>query len=100
MAKAKDGTWEPGAGAKEPPGAGGVERLEGCRGNWRGPPRPRPCGGREAVLSITGEPREVAAGREAVGGGRSSGEGEDNTTFLERRAPASSMQTRVEKESG
>jgi len=35
---------EPGAGAHEPPSAWGVERSEGCRGNWRGPPRPRACG--------------------------------------------------------
>src|SRR5919109_440812 len=27
MAKAMDGTWEPGAGAKEPSGVGGVERI-------------------------------------------------------------------------
>jgi hypothetical protein len=55
MAKAMDGTWEPGAGAKEPSGVGGVERSEGCRGNWRGPRWPRPCGVREAALPITGE---------------------------------------------
>jgi hypothetical protein len=47
MAKAMDGTWEPGAGAKEPSGVGGVERSEGCRGNWRGPRWPR-AAGREA----------------------------------------------------
>ena len=35
---------EPGGGAHEPSGAWGVERSEGCRGNWRGPPRPRACG--------------------------------------------------------
>jgi hypothetical protein len=34
-------------------------------------------------------PREVAGGREEVGGGRSSGDGRDNTTRLERRTPAS-----------
>ena len=33
--------------------------------------------------------REVAGGREGVGGGRSSGDGRDNTTRPERRAPAS-----------
>jgi hypothetical protein len=27
-----------------PPAPWGVERSEGCRGNWRGPPRPRACG--------------------------------------------------------
>jgi hypothetical protein len=35
--------------------------------------------------------REVAGGREAVGGGRSSADGRDNITRPERRAPASSM---------
>jgi hypothetical protein len=29
MAKAMDGTWEPGAGAQEPSGVGGVEWSEG-----------------------------------------------------------------------
>jgi hypothetical protein len=35
--------------------------------------------------------REVAGGREGVRGGRSSDDGRDNTTRLERRAPTSSM---------
>jgi hypothetical protein len=35
--------------------------------------------------------REVADGREGVGGGRSSDDGRDNITRLERRTPASSM---------
>jgi len=47
-----DGTVGLGAGAQEPPGAGGVEWSEGCPRNWRDPPRPRPCGGREAGLPI------------------------------------------------
>jgi hypothetical protein len=37
--------------------------------------------------------REVAGGREGVGGGRSSDDGRDNTTRLERRAPASPCTT-------
>ena len=35
--------------------------------------------------------REVAGSREGVGGGRSSDDGQDNTTCLERRTPASSV---------
>jgi hypothetical protein len=53
VAKAMDGTREPGAGAKEPSGVGGVEWSEGCRGNWRGPRWPRACGVREAGPPIT-----------------------------------------------
>jgi hypothetical protein len=34
--------------------------------------------------------REVVGSREGVGGGRSSGDGQDNTTWPERRTPASS----------
>ena len=69
-AKATDGTREPGAGAQEPSGVGGVEWSEGCRGNWRGPRWPRACGAREAGPSITDQ-REVAGGHQGVGGGRS-----------------------------
>jgi hypothetical protein len=42
--KATESTSDPGAGAQELSGVGGVERPKGCPGNWRGPPRPR--GGR------------------------------------------------------
>jgi hypothetical protein len=45
---------------------------------------------REAGPSRTNA-REVAGGREGVGGGRSGDDGRDNRTRLERRAPASSM---------
>ncbi len=69
-AKATDGTREPGAGAQEPSGVGGVEWSEGCRGNWRGPRWPRACGTREAGPSITDQ-REVTGGHQGVGGGRS-----------------------------
>jgi len=31
--------WDSGAGVEEPLGVRGVERSEGCPGNWRGPPR-------------------------------------------------------------
>src|SRR5438034_11797181 len=70
MAKAMDGIWEPGAGAKEPSGVGGVERSEGCRGNWRGPRWPRACGVREAAPAENRRGREVAGGHQGVGGGR------------------------------
>jgi hypothetical protein len=69
MAKAKDGTWEPGAGAKEPSGVGGVERLEGCRGNWRGLGGPEPAGFGKQCLPVTGEAgkwRAVARESEGV----------------------------------
>ena len=47
--------------------------------------------GREASLSITGDPGKWPGGREEVGGGRSSDDGRDNITRPERRAPASSV---------
>jgi hypothetical protein len=56
--------------------------------------------GREAVLAYNQCSWEVAGGREAVGGGRSSADGRDNITRPERRAPASSMYACVGKESG
>ena len=86
-----EGVWDPGAGAEEPSGVRGVERSEGCPGNWRDPPRPRPAGP-GAAPAYNRRSREVAGGREAVGGGRSSDDRRDNTTRPERRAPASSMQ--------
>jgi hypothetical protein len=67
LAKAMEGAWVPGAGAEEPPGVGDVERSEGCRGNWRGPPQPRRCGRREACLSITGDGKWQTAERESEG---------------------------------
>ena len=54
MAKATERIWEPGAGAEEPLGVRGVERSEGCPGNWGDPPRPDPCGGSEQHRSISG----------------------------------------------
>src|SRR5918994_1807841 len=65
-----DGTWEPGAGAKDPSGVGGVEGRGGFGGNGRGPRWPRACGVREASPPITGDPREVAGGHQGGGGGR------------------------------
>jgi hypothetical protein len=51
---------------------------------------PAPTGG-GSEPTYNRQPREVAGGREAVGGGRSSDDGRDNTTRPERRAPASSV---------
>ena len=53
-AKAMEGVWDLGAGAEEPSGVRGVERSEGCPGNWGDPPRPDPCGGSEQHRSISG----------------------------------------------
>src|SRR2546429_9855743 len=55
-AKATESTPDPGAGAQELSGVMGVERSEGCPGNWRGPPRPEAGGGdrREAAGSACG----------------------------------------------
>jgi hypothetical protein len=64
-----EGAWELGAGAEGPSGVGGVERSEGCRGNWRGPPWPRPVG-TGACLAITGDPGKCrAVERESEGVG-------------------------------
>ena len=62
-----EGTWDLGAGAEGPSGVGGVERSEGCRGNWRDPPRSRPVGAGACPL-ITGDPgKGRAAERESEG---------------------------------
>jgi len=47
---------------------------------------------REACPPITGEPGKWRGGREGIGGGRSTDDGEDNTTSPEGRAPTSSTQ--------
>jgi len=68
LAKAMEGVWDPGADAEEPSGVEDVERADGCRGNWRGPTRPRLCGVRERARPITGEPGKwSAAERESEG---------------------------------
>jgi hypothetical protein len=51
---------------------------------------PRPAGMRSAP-AYNRRTREVAGSREGVGGGRSSDDGRDNITRLERRTPASPM---------
>ena len=65
-AKATEGTLELGAGAEEPSGAWGVEWSDGCRGNWRDPPRSRPAGS-GACPPITGNGKWRAAERESEG---------------------------------
>jgi hypothetical protein len=82
-----EGIFDLGADAQELSGVWSVERQEGCRGNWRDPPRPRPVGA-GARLPITGNGK-WHGGREGVGWGRGSDDGRDNTTRSERRAPAS-----------
>jgi hypothetical protein len=67
-AKAMERIWEPGAGAEEPLGVWGVERSDGCAGNWGDPPRPGPCGGSEQHRSISGGPvKWPVAERESEG---------------------------------
>jgi len=88
-----DGTRDLGAGAKEPPGARGVECSEGCPWNWSAPSRRRASKttGRQTAVSDsidTDNQRtcETVKGRAEVGGGRSSDDDRDNITRSERRA--------------
>jgi hypothetical protein len=78
-------------------GCGGTSRRRG-RGTVRWlfwelgrPSSARSLRGIGAASVYKRQNREVAGSREGVGGGRSSGDGRDNRTRLERRAPASSM---------
>ena len=81
--------WEPGAGVEESSGVMGCGTVRRLSWELERPSSARACGAwSEAVYNRA---REVAVSREGVGGGRSSGDGRDNTTRLERRAPASSM---------
>jgi hypothetical protein len=54
---------------------------------------PRPAGMGSASV-YNRRSREVAGSREGVGGGRSSVDGRDNITRLERRTPTSPMQAK------
>ena len=66
--KAMEDIWGSGAGVEGPSGVRGVERSDGCPGNWGGPPRPRRCGRREACRPITSDPGKwPAAERESEG---------------------------------
>jgi len=61
-----EGIFDLGADAEELSGVWSVERQEGCRGNWRGPPRPRPVG-TGTCLPITGDGKWQVAERESEG---------------------------------
>jgi hypothetical protein len=91
-AKAMDGTQEPGAGAQELPGVGGRGTARRLAWELERPSSAPSLRGTGSVPAYNRRPREVAGGREGVGGGRSSDDGRDNTTRPERRAPASSTQ--------
>ena len=96
-AKATESTPDPGAGAQELSGVMGVERSEGCPGNWRGPPRPEAGGGdrRELADPTCGGdvPKRVTGGPCVA---RSSGRAEDHRpATAEREAkPAHNRQNR------
>src|SRR5215203_482482 len=63
-----DGTWEPGAGAKEPSGVEGVEWSEGCRGTGESLLGPEPAGFGKQLPPITGGPGKWwAAERQSEG---------------------------------
>lgn len=98
-AKATEGVWDLGAGVEEPSGVWGVERSEGCRGNWGGPTRPRPVGV-GASLSITGDPGKWWVVERESEGVVVAVEGRDNITRAERRAPASSVHDKEGRNAG
>jgi hypothetical protein len=56
MAKAVDGTWEPGAGAKEPSGVGAWNGRRGVVGTGEALGGPEPAGLGKQGLPITGKP--------------------------------------------
>src|SRR6266542_3057088 len=78
-------------------GRGTVRRLSWELGR---PSSARVLRGPGSVSAYKRWSREVAGGREGVGGGRSSDDGRDNTTRPERRAPASPVHGRTGRGSG
>jgi hypothetical protein len=82
------GAWSGRGGTSRRMGRGTVRWLFWELGR---PSSARSLRGIGAVLVYKRRSREVAGSREGVGGGRSSGDGQDNTTWPERRTPASSM---------
>ena len=94
-----DGALDLERALRNPPAYGAWNGQKGVVGTGEGLLGPV-LRGREAVLAYNQCSWEVVGGREAVGGGRSSGDGRDNITRPERRAPASSMRACVGKESG
>jgi hypothetical protein len=68
MAKAMDGTWEPGAGAKEPSGVGAWNGRRGVVGTGEALGGPEPAGFEKQCLPRTGETGNwQAATRESEG---------------------------------
>ena len=82
------GAWSGCGGTSRRTGRGTVRWLSWELGR---PSSARSLRGIGAVSVYKRRSREVAGSREGVGGGRSSDDGQDNTTCLERRTPASSV---------
>jgi hypothetical protein len=82
------GSWSGRGGTSRRTGRGAVRRLFWELGR---PSSARSLRGIGAASVYKRQNREVAGSREGVRGGRSSDDGRDNTTRLERRAPTSSM---------
>lgn len=80
--------WSGCGGTSRRMGRGTVRRLVWELGR---PSLARSLRGIGAASVYKRQHREVAGSREGVGGGRSSGDGQDNRTWPERRTPASSM---------
>jgi hypothetical protein len=80
------GAWSGCGGTSRRMGRGTVRRLFWELGR---PSSASSLRGARAASAYKRRRREVAGGREGVGGGRSSADGRDNTTRPERRAPAS-----------
>jgi hypothetical protein len=80
------GAWSGRGGTSRRTGRGTVRWL-----SWEleRPSLARSLRGIGAALVYKRQNREVAGGREGVRGGRSSADGQDNTTWLERRTPTS-----------
>jgi len=79
------------AASKNPPGYREWNAQKVNSGTGEALPDPATAG---AGRSITGEPREVSAGQEGGGWGRSTDDNRDNTTRFEGRAPAGATRER------
>lgn len=96
-AKAMEDVWDLGADVEEPSGVSGrgtVRRLSWELGRPSSAPPLRAAGS----SPVYNRQREVAGGREGVGGGSSTDDGQDNTTCPEGSAPASSMHVKDAEE--
>jgi hypothetical protein len=82
------GAWSGCGGTSRRTGRGAVRWLSWELGR---PSSARSLRGIGAASAYKRQNREVAGSREGVRGGRSSADGQDNTTWPERRTPASSM---------